>query len=226
MLTAAAAPTSDLLPAWIDAVAAAVGVLVAIAALVFAYSQIRQTAKQMRLTAVREAQDSEERTRPYVGIDLVPGLGGSPSFDIVIENFGQTTARDIHVALAGAEFAAQSPEDEVGPALGRLFEVGFDLAPRARRRIFWRFPADEHSTPSGDMGAPVSGEVTARYSWNPGGDREQRTYEERLRYDLTEYPKLTPMAERGAKANGPDAEAKNLVHAVRAIATHVGELRR
>lgn len=226
MSIVAAADSSELVPSWIEAVSTSLAVLVALAALWFAYSQIRQTAAQMRSTAAREAQDSEDRTRPYVGLDIVPGLGGSPSFDIVIENFGQATARDIRVSLASGSFEAQSPADEIGPALGRLFARGFDLAPRARRRVFWRLPDDGDATPRGDMGAPISGELIARYSWTPGGERDLRVYEERLGYDLTEYPKLTPMAARGAESQGANADAKNLVHAIRTVASHVGELRR
>ncbi|WP_426624289.1 hypothetical protein ACPPVW_17250 [Leifsonia sp. McL0607] len=218
----------EIIPAWIEAVATAVGVLVAILAIVFAYAQIRQTATQMRLASAREAQDSEEQTRPYIGVDLVPGLGGPPSFDLVIENFGRATARDLKISLVDDSFQAQSAADEIGPALGRLFESGFDLAPGARRRIFWRLPSSEDASPPGDFGAPIAGEITTTYTWQAGDDRGKRAYEDRLRYDLTEYPKLTPAPAKGATTSGQniEAQAKNAVHALRAIAEHVAEIRR
>jgi hypothetical protein len=221
---------ADLVPSWIGAVATAVGVAVALIAILLTYKQVRLTAQQMRETSLREAQNSEDQTRPYLGIDVVPGLAGPPSFDLVVANFGKTTAHDIRLALVGREFQAQSEADEIGPALGRLFAAGFDLAPGARRRVFWRMPDEEGSSPRGDMGAPVSAEIVVTYQWVPGGDREIRRYEERLRYDLTEYPKLTPLPCEGAKADGsesdPTTSFKNTAHALRAIAQHVGEIRR
>lgn len=222
--------SADLVPTWISAVATSVGVIVAGVAILLTYKQVRLTAQQMRESAQREAQNSEDQTRPYIGLDLVPGLAGSPTFDIVITNFGNTTARDVRLALVDDEFRQQSEADQIGPALGRLFSAGFDLAPGAKRRIFWRFPDQEGSEPRGDMGAPLTGEIRTTYSWAPGRREPIREYEERLRYDLSEYPKLTPIPSGGSTSpSRPGDNAallKNAVHALRAIAGHIGELRR
>ncbi|WP_022891125.1 hypothetical protein [Agromyces subbeticus] len=228
MWLTADAKFEEIAPIWIEAVATVVGVIVALIAIVLTLKQVRMTAQQMRQASEREAQDSEDQTRPYVGLDVLPGLGGAPSFDMVIENFGKATAYDVRLRLVNEEFGPQSESDEIGSALGRLFAVGFDLAPGARRRVFWRLPADENASPSGAMGAPEAAEVVVEYGWEPGGDRESRVFKDRLRYDLSEYPKLTPSPTKGARTIGSttDAQLKNAVHALGAIAEHVAEIRR
>lgn len=219
---------ADLVPSWIEAIATLVGVVVALAAIVFTVVQLRLTARQMRETAVQEAQNSEARTRPYIGIDIVPGIAGSGSMDIIIENHGKTTARNIRVSLVGEVFREQSDGDMIGAALGRLFASGFDLAPGARRRVFWQIPANENAAPRGHMGTPVAGGIAFSYEWAPSDDRPVRHYKDTIQYDLTEYPKLIPLPSTGSTAEGTsaDAQSKNLLHVLRAIAANVAEIRR
>lgn len=219
---------ADLVPSWIEAVATLVGVIVALVAIVFTAVQIRLTARQMRDTSAQEAQNSEDQTRPYVGVDIVPGVAAMGSMDIIFENHGRTTARNIRVSLVDDEFREQSEGDIVGPALARLFAVPFDLAPGARRRILWQIPADQDASPRGHMGTPVVGGIEFSYDWVPGGGRPARHYDDSIQYDLSEYPKLIPMPAKGSTAQGSSTETqqKNLVHVLRAIAVHLGELRR
>ena len=219
---------ADLVPTWIEAIATLVGVVVALVAIIFTAVQVRLTARQMRETAEQEAQNSEDQTRPYVGVDIVPGVAAMGSMDIIFENHGRTTARSIRVNLVGDDFREQSEGDIVAPALGRLFATPFDLAPGARRRILWQLPADQDASPRGHMGTPVVGGIEFSYHWEPGGDRAARHYKDSIQYDLSEYPKLIPMPAKGSTAHGSSAEAqqKNLVHVLRAIAVHLGELRR
>lgn len=228
MWMTAAVKFEEIAPMWIEAVATVVGVIVAVIAIVLTLKQVRMTAQQMRQASEREAQDSEDQTRPYVGLDILPGLAGAPSFDMVMENFGKTTARGVRLQLVDEEFGSQSEGDEIGPALGRLFAAGFDLAPGARRRVFWRLPEQENASPSGAIGAPEAAEVVVEYGWEPGGDRELRLFKDRLRYDLSEYPKLTPSPTKGPRTIGTttDAQLKNAVHVLGAIAEHVAEIRR
>lgn len=223
------AVSAETLPTWIGAIATA-AVLVAIVAIVLTYLQVRLTARQIRDTAAREAQNSEDQTRPYVGLDVVPGLAGPPSFDLLVTNFGRATARRIRIELVGGGFVAQSLADEIGPALERLFAGPFDLAPGARRRVFWYMPDQVNSQSRGAVGAPIAGEISADYEWESRAGAASRSYTDQLSYDLTEYPKLTPQPASGSTAEGstnnPEVIARNGVHALRAIASHVGEMRR
>lgn len=217
-------------PSWVSAISGAVGVIVAIVAVVLTVRQLTLTGRQMRATARREAEDSEARTRPYVSLDVVPSVTGPPAFDLTISNQGKTTARDVRIALVGQEFGAQSEGDVIGPALGRLFAVGFDLAPGARRRIFWYHPEEPSATPAGPLGVPIAAEILATYGWTQGNGRLDRAYEERLSYDLTELPKLLPLPSSGMEAQGNASDitthVRNVVHSLRSIAQHLGEARR
>lgn len=217
----------ELIPDWITAVATVGAVVVAAAAIWPAARQVRLAAEQAQKTAARDAQDSEERTRPYVSVDLVPGVAGSSSVDAVIENYGKSTARDIRLSLADREFGALSEGDRVGPALGRLFAAGFDLPPGGRRRIFWHMPARPSANPPGALGAPQDAEVVVAYGWTPSDGRTRREYSERLRYNLDDVLSITPVPDTGPKAagSGIDVEAKNVVHSLRAVAQHLGALR-
>ncbi|MBG9887337.1 hypothetical protein ABE10_12615 [Bacillus toyonensis] len=220
-VTSATLAQPDLLPAWISAIAT----VLAAGAAVWA---ILATGAQVRRASAQEAANSDAQTRPYVGVDIVPSIAGSGAMDIVFENHGRAVARGIRVGLVSDQFRAQSDADEIGPALGRLFATPFDLAPGARRRVFWRMPADSQANPPGDIGTPIAGEVAISYAWEPRDGRSAQGYSDSIKYDLTEYPKLTPLPASGSEAKPGDAEAiqKNTVHALRAIARSIGELNR
>lgn len=80
---------------WISAAVSIFGVIVAIVAAFLVYRQIKQTSDQMQNTALEQALDSELRTRPYVYLELIPGLWGEGSFDLKIKNSGKTFAREV-----------------------------------------------------------------------------------------------------------------------------------
>jgi len=225
-MTASELAASSLAAGWFTAIATAVGVLVAGGALVAAWWQIRQTGSQLREASLENERNVEAQTRPYLGVEFVSGVGGAPAMDIVIANTGRTTASNIRLTLVN-DFVAQSADDQIGPALGRLFAVPFTLAPQTRRRVFWRIPDQENAQPRGDMGGPIEGTVELLYDWVEEG-RPTSTYREQVDYDLSEYPKLMPGPYTGGVRAGNSVEASmtNAVNSLRAIATHVAELRR
>lgn len=220
----AASTPPDLLPSWISALATAAGVLVAAVAIGLTLLQVSQTAKQLRDNADREARDSEERTRPYVWVDVAPSLAGSPAVDVVVRNTGHTTARNVRLSVTDAPFTARFEGDAITPTMGRAFSEGFDLAPAAHRRYYWHFPANENAAPSGQMGAPASGEIVLQYQWRPDASEAVRDYEERYRYNLDDLLRLAPVPFSGSDAGaGGDPVERNMVHALRAIARNLGE---
>lgn len=215
---------SMLAATWLTAIATIVGVVIAGAALVAAALSIVQTGRQMRVTARNEVENSDAQTRPYVGVDITPGIASMPSFDIVIRNHGKTAARGIRISLLDGEFAARGGDDMVGPAQARVFAVPFDLAPGAHRRLLWQVLASKGGSRPTNLGAPDSGTIGMSYEWEPNDGRERRSYTDSIRYDLRDYPALIVVAGTGGSTTGRTAEdhLKNAVKALRAIASHVG----
>lgn len=209
---------------WLTAVATVVGVVIAGAAFVAAAMSIVQTGRQMRAAARSEAENSDAQTRPYVGVDIVPGIASLPSFDVVIRNHGKTSARGIRITLLDGEFGARNGDDVVGSAQARVFANPFDLAPGAHRRLLWQVLASNGASRPENIGAPDAGKIGISYEWEPGDGRDRRSYSDSIQYDLRDYPALITLAGTGGKSDGRTAEdhLKNAVKALRAIASHVG----
>jgi hypothetical protein len=197
-------PDATLLPTWIGAVATAAAAFVAIGAILLTLRQVRLTAEQLRRASVQAAQDSEDRTRPYVTMNIVPSIASHGALDLVLTNTGVTAAT----------------------------HVRFELAPDARMRLFWHLPesSTERSDQPGAMGAPVTGEVRATYSRDVDGQPGTQEYVTTHRYDFTLWPRITPEAWTGrtnqGKSDDPATHLKNINFGLRAIAHHLGETTR
>lgn len=215
---------SMLAATWLTAIATVVGVVIAGAAFVAAAIAVVQTGRQMRAAARTESENSDSQTRPYVGVDITPGMASLPSFDIVIRNHGKTTARNIRIDLLDGEFGVRPGDEMFGPAQARVFSVPFDLAPGAHRRLLWQVMASKAANRPENIGAPDAGELGIAYEWQPGEGREPRAYSDSIRYDLRDYPALVVVPGTGGTTDGRNAEdhLKNAVKALRAIASHVG----
>lgn len=225
-------PEATLLPTWIGALATAAGVLVAIGAVLFTYRQVRLTAEQLRRASVQAAQDSEDRTRPYVAMNIVPSIASNGGLDLVLTNTGTTAATNVRFELLNAQFGLSDDDTHVGPGLREFFSTPFELAPGARMRLFWHLPesAADQSDKPGAMGAPGTGEVKATYSRDVDGQPGAREYVTKHRYDFTLWPKITPQGWTGStnqgKSDDPITHLKNINFGLRAIAHHLGETTR
>lgn len=123
---------ADIVMAW----ATVAGVVVAFFAALFALSQLRMIRK-----------DSRERTRPYVQLDVVPGLHGPGSWDLIIENRGASTA--LEVVIDAGDFAPLDAEDHIAPILGNYLLTPKTLIPGARRRVMWGFEPRDRDEKAG-----------------------------------------------------------------------------
>ncbi|MBT1611872.1 hypothetical protein [Curtobacterium poinsettiae] len=223
---------ATLVPTWIGALATAVGVLVAIVAILLTYRQVRLTAEQLRAASVQAAQDSEDRTRPYVAMNIVPSIASHGALDLIITNTGATAATNVRFELLNAQFGLSDDDTQVGPGLRDFFSTPFELAPGARMRLFWHLPEStaERSDKRGAMGAPVTGELRATYSRDADGQPGPQEYVTQHRYDFTLWPKITPEAWTGStnqgNSNDPLTHLKNINFGLRAIAHHLGETTR
>lgn len=213
---------------WFMAIATGAGALVAATAIIFAFWQIRQTAAQMRIAARRETADSESRTRPYVSAQVVVGIAGSSTFDLVLTNRGRSTARDIKLAPRVGSFG-DDPDvpTTLAQALQQMCSTGFDLVPGERRRVFWRLDPIDTELDRGKQPPSVRDVLTLTYAWEPDDiSLPLRNYEEKVSIDLTDYAVLIPSPSTGASSvgmNGMEREVRDLAHAVRAGANHVAE---
>ncbi|MBD8702837.1 hypothetical protein [Frigoribacterium sp. CFBP 13712] len=229
ILASSAAPDPALLPTWIGAIATAAAVIVAIVAISLTYRQVRLTAIQLRDASVQAAQDSEDRTRPYVTMNIVPSIARQGALDLIVTNTGATAATNVRFELLGDGFGLSDDDTHVGPGLRDFFSTPFELAPGAKLRLFWHLPESraERSDKPGAMGAPVTGELQATYSRDVDGQPGSREYVTKHRYDFTFWPKITPQAWTGKHNEGsssnPLTHLKNIDFGVRAIAHHVGE---
>jgi hypothetical protein len=223
------APDATLLPTWIGALATTAGVAVAIVAIFLTYRQVRLTAVQLRDASVQATQDSEDRTRPYVTMNIVPSIAGHGALDLVLANTGATAAINVRFELLGAHFGLSDDDTHVGPGLREFFSTPFELAPGAKMRLFWHLPDSpaEQSDKPGAMGAPVVGELQATYGRDVDGQPGPHEYVTKHRYDFALWPKITPEAWTGKRNEGsssdPLTHLKNIDFGIRAVAHHVGE---
>lgn len=114
------AANADVVMAW----ASLAGVVVAFFAALFALSQLRMIRK-----------DSRERTRPYVQLDVVPGLHGPGSWDLIVENRGASAA--LQVVIDAGLFTPLDADDHIAPIIGDYLLTPKTLVPGARRRVMW-----------------------------------------------------------------------------------------
>ena len=202
------AANADIVMAW----ASLAGVVVAFFAALFALSQLRMIRK-----------DSRERTRPYVQLDVVPGLHGPGSWDLIVENRGASAA--LGVVIDAGEFTPLDVEDHIAPIIGKYLLTPKTLVPGARRRVMWGFQLAGRDARAGVL-EPRKATVTylderkASRKWP-----KPRPYRETFVLGDTHGAAVFPAPTEGSKPNSRDMLA-HIDRALRAMNSHIGELRR
>jgi hypothetical protein len=199
---------ADVVVAWATIAGAVVALLAALAA-------VRQ------LSMIR--RDSRDRTRPYVQLDVVPGLQGPGSWDLIIENRGVSTALNV-VADAG-DFQPLDNEDHIAPVIGKYLMTPKTLVPGARRRVMWGYERTDVNVRAGVL---EPREVTVTYLDERKASRwwrRRRPYSETLTVGDAFGPAVVPAPFAGPTPNNSDMLA-HIDRALRTLNTHVGELRR
>lgn len=126
------------------------------------------SARDAALEARRSADTAEfveaRQSRPYVFVQLKPGLAGLGMWDLVITNSGQSNARDL---LIRADAWPEKEDDVTGP-LRRLFEGKQTVPPGQSIRTYWRMAVLKGSTwgdgSSDPVGMPKRVEVVVTYT--------------------------------------------------------------
>lgn len=199
---------ADIVVAW----ATVAGVVVAFFAALFALSQLRMIRK-----------DSRDRTRPYVQLDVVPGLHGWGSSDLIIENRGASVA--LEVVIDAGKFTPHDADDHIAPNIGNYLPAPKTLVPGARRRVMWGLSHPDQDIKAGVL-EPRTATVTyvderkARRKW-----LKPRPYRETFLLGDAFGPAVFPVPTEGAVPNNKDVLAR-IDRALRAMNGHIGELRR
>lgn len=198
---------ADVATAW----ATMAGVAVAIAATTFALIQLRMI-----------RADSNARTRPYVQVDVVPGLQGPGSWDLIIENTGASSAHD--VIVDGGEYEAQDTADHIVPNLAKYLLQPKVLVPGARRRIMWAYSTENPTVRAGVV-SPRELKVSYLGDRSRSRFRRWRNFSETFVVGDELLGAVSPAPNEGPIPTGDDQLAR-IDRALRTLNTHVGELRR
>lgn len=207
----------------IQAICAIVSTICVAAALWVSVRQILLTVEQIRLSSQQAKRESGDRNRPYIAMDVVPGIARGGTWDLRIKNTGGTAARNIRISLRNSRFIPNENPDEskIYDKLIQFCNTSFDLMPSACRRLRWTVTDHNGGV---RVGAPLQATIQVSYEWK---DLDQaRGYVDYLPYDCETL--LLPVPASGSKYSGnPDKEqAKKIENALRAIAINVGEINR
>lgn len=211
-------------PNWTDvtqAICSIIGTVVVVVTLLFTWRQVKLAAQQILQTAQQAKQESEDRNRPYVSVQVVPSLAGIGVWDLQIRNTGGTTAKEITIRLIKGEFVKGS-DPEVYDRMMASVDTKFDLQPNTSLRIYWSFCST--TTEKVEVGAPLQGTIEIAYRWRDESIDKQ--YLEKVPYDCKTL--IIPAPNTGAKRGGKGTKATliNIEHALRSISSHIGELNR
>lgn len=161
--------------------------------------------------------DSIEQTRPYVYVEVVPGLAGIETFDIRISNTGRSAAREL--TLDAEPWPDQL--DDVGQAVRDLFRTPRTLPPGCSIRAFWRL-AGQFADGSTQAGMGTATRVSVRYF---GSDPSQVAYVDHFEA-MVDNAGLWPVPEAGPNPDGLSGDARKFYVLGQAMIRRVGELGR
>lgn len=183
-----------------------------------AAEQAERSVKVMEADSHSRSLDSVRANRPYVLLRLAPSLAGIGAWDLVVENLGASAAYGIRLAINGSTL---TEDDVLVESIEKLAAGDLMLPPGGRLRSIWYLEPDEHADPSNGNGYEWA-EVTARYQ---DGDGNRYDNDPPVTLDPVSLG-LTPVPRTGAEARGKNAEMRDIAHALRAIASNLGEIAR
>lgn len=162
-------------------------------------------------------RDSMERTRPFVYVDIIPGLAGSGHYDIKIWNSGRSAARAVTLDYD----SWPQPEDDVTARVRTLFETPRTIPPRSAVRSMWRLTGN-FSDGTTVAGLPTTGRITANYT---SDDPSQPHYTDYFDV-LVDSAGLWPVPEAGPNPDGLHGDSLKFYNLGQALVRRLGELGR
>lgn len=156
--------------------------------------------------------------RPYVVAEVVPGLHGAGSSDLIVQNLGRTLAHRVMIDIG--ELSVRDDDDYISGPLAEYLAKPKTLAPGSRHRVMWRCEPREQAG-RGEAGAPKTAQGKVSYT-DDGGHQYSETYD----LSVDGVMQVTPVPTVGTRSHGEGKELVNIEHALRALNRHVGELSR
>lgn len=182
-------------------------------------------AAELSAQAAREANDqakldSIEQTRPYVNVEILPGLSGVTCWDVRIKNTGRSTARNLTLDYDSWPVRL----DDVATSIKELFETPRSMPPGSSIRAIWRLQAKNGKFTDGTSVAGLgrTGQVKARYS---SDDPSQPDYSDSFDV-MIEKAGFWPVPEGGLNPDGLNGDVKMFYTLGQVLVRRIGELGR
>lgn len=169
-------------------------------------------------------RDSIEQTRPYVYVQLVPGLAGLASWDLIITNTGKSIARNLTIECD----AWPEKHDVVSGPLQKLFSTPQSLPPGTNIRTFWQLgipPGHKDENGSTDpLGVVGQASITVHYS---SDDPTTPSYMDTFSVDPELFGRAVPGPYTGPNPRTALDEGERDLHSMLAAVSHnIAEMRR
>jgi len=177
----------------------------------------RASAEAARAANEQARLDSQERTRPYVWVEVVPGLSGPEAYDVRIANTGKSAARQLRFQYD----SWPEPLDDVATKVRELFDTPRTLPPACSIRSFWRLegPFDDGTSEAG-MGK--HGTIRVSYtSDDPAHPEYQDSFDV-----ILDKSGLWPVGEHGPNPVGIKGGVRSFYLLGQALVRTVAELKR
>jgi len=185
-------------------------------------------------------EQAQNAARPYVIAEVVPGLTGIGTWDLVLRNVGKMVAR--RVIGETDVIPKRSDKDYISESLTQFLATPRDIGPDSRVRVFWR--TERLGEPDNQLeleaGAPPMMEMKVRYE-----DIHGNPLDGDFMLDIRAMGQAAPAPGTGQKSQrttqtfgraagdytkvddgSNDIALKNIENVLRSIAAHVAELRR
>lgn len=203
---------------WITSCAAVVTAAATALLAWFAFTAFRASVAQLRLLSA----DSARQTRPYVNVDVAPGLHGNGFWDLRIENLGRSIACDVQIDAG--PLAARDAEDHISEPLAAFLTRPMTLPPGAKRRVMWRMEAEPHDNRT-VAGANEDVPVKVTYT-----DVQGERYTDTFNVTTEGYGRVAPSPLTGSRVGGSgrtkgEESLANIERALQTLNMHVGMLR-
>ena len=177
----------------------------------------RASAEAARAANEQARFDSKAQTRPYVWVEVVPGLAGTETYDLRIKNTGRSAARCVRLEFDNWP----DPADDVATAVRELFETPRTLPPGCSIRTMWRLEGD-FTDGTTEAGLPKSGSIGVSYR---GDDPTEPDYLDAFEV-MIERAGLWPVGESGPRPDGLSGDTHKLYVLGQALVRRVSELGR